>query len=345
MKIVGKILLVAFVAFYFLPPPVVAMVSEDLSTSPAVKGIRAVNGYICVSDERPPHPHPDNPYKTYHTTLSDCFLEQHNNPLYQFPTSGDNVIELGEYRIDRDMHLGSGDDGNVFLARHIPTGIYAAAKSRAMIYGREEYYDEYKRLTVLGQLYAAWIKEKDVNDSSYYAYSYAYLIIPFIDGKQMSKYLNSQGSLPWMETTLEDSQLQFSDLTAGLKLLRSLADQLVYITKKGVLHDQEVVNILITNDYQDVVLVDFGSSEDLSRSKSTDLPSFNASKFSVFVYAYCCNYILGTKEYFNDLKEGGEIVKPLPIVKFLRAINTDHWTLKLDAFLKALETLEDEISN
>jgi hypothetical protein len=345
MKIVGKILLIAFVAFYFLPSPVVAMASEDLPTSPAVKGTRAVNGYICVSDERPPYPHPDNPYKTYHTVLSDYFLEQHSNPLYQFPTSGDNVIELGEYRIDRDMHLGSGDDGNVFLARHVPTGIYAAAKSRAMIYGREEYYDEYKRLTVLGQLYAAWIKEKDVNDSSYDGYSYAYLIIPFIDGKQISKYSNSRGSLPWMKTTLEGTQLQFSDLTAGLKLVRSMADQLKYITKKGALHDQEAVNILVTNDYQNVVLVDFGSSGDLSRSNSTDLPPFDASKFSVLVYAYCCNYILGTKEYFNDLKEGGEIVEPLPIVKFLRAINTDHWNLKLDPFLTALKTLEDENSN
>ncbi|MBX9621419.1 MAG: hypothetical protein K2X28_05250 [Alphaproteobacteria bacterium] len=240
MKIVGKILLVAFVTFYSLPSPLVAMASEDLPISPAVKGTRAVNGYICVSDEQPSYPHHDNPYKTYHTTLSDCFLEQHNNPSYQFPTSEDNLIELGEYRIDRGMHLGSGDDGYVYLARHISTGIYAAAKSREMVYGREEYHDEYKRLTVLGQLYAAWIKEKKANE---------------------------------------------------------------------------------VNDYRD------------------------ASKFKIFVYGYCCNYILGTKKYFNDLKEGGEIVEPWPIVNFLRAINTNHWDLTLDTFLKALETLEDEISN
>lgn len=337
MKIVDNILLIAFVVFYSLLSPTVAM-DEDPH---AVKGTRAKNGYICVSDERPPYPDEDNPYKTCHTTLSDCFLEQHNNPFYQFPTSGENVIELGEYRIDRDMSLGSGDDGNVFLARHIPTGIYAAAKSRGMTYGREEYHNEYKRLTVLGQLYAAWVKGKKPN-----GYCHAYLIIPFIDGKQISEYSNSQGALPWLKTTLlEGTQLQFSDLSAGLKLLRSMANQLVYITERGVLHDQDGGNIMITNDYQDVVLFDFGASGDLSRSPSTDFPPFDASTFSVFVYAYCCNYILGTKEYFNDLKEGGEIVEPLPIVNFLRAINTNHWSLKLDAFLDALKTLEDEASN
>lgn len=335
MKIVDKILLVVFVAFYFLPSPLAAMASEDLPILPAVKGTRAGNGYICVSDERPPYPHHDNPYKTYHTTLSDCFLGQHDNPSYQFPTSGANVIELGGYQIDRGMHLGSGDDGGVFLARHIPTGIYPAAKSREMVYGKEEYHDEYKRLTALGQLYAAWI-----NNSGH-----AYLIIPFIDGKQMSKYSNSQGSLPWIKTTLVgDTQLQFSDLSAGIKLLQSMADQLMYITERGALHDQNVANIMITNDYQDVVLFDFGASGDLSRSPSANLPPFKASTFEVFIYGYCCNYILGTKEYFDDLKEGGKIVEPLPIVNFLRAINTDHWNLTLDAFLKALKTLTDESS-
>ena len=332
MKIVDKILFIAFVVFYSLLSPVVAM-DEDF-IPPAVKGTRAVNGYICVSDERPPYPHPDNPYKTYHTTLSDCFLKQHDNPSYQFPTSGDNVIELGDYRIDRGMHLGYGDDGYVYLARHIPTEIYVAAKSRGMTYGREEYHNEYKRLALLGQLYAAWTKGKEAND-----YCHAYLIIPFIDGKQISKYSNSQGSLPWIKTTLEGTQLQFSDLSAGLRLLRSMADQLMYITQKGVLHDQDVGNIMITNDYQDVVLFDFGSSGDLSRSPSIDLPPFDASTFVVPIYGFCCNYILGTRKYLDDLREG-QITGPLPIVDFLKVISIDHWGLKLDIFLDALKTLE-----
>lgn len=335
MKSVSKVLFIATMVFYPLSSPTLAMEREESgmsSASCAVKGTRAPNGYICVADERAPFPHADNPYKTFHTTLSDCFLEQHKKPSYQFPTSGGSLIELGEYRVDTEMYLGSGDDGFVYLARHIPTGIYAAAKRRGMAYLKEECHDEYKRLNALGQLYAAWNDEKDNG----------YLIIPFVDGKQVDSYVG--GPAPWIKTTLEDHCLQFSDLSAGLRLIRSMADQIIYITQKGALHDQNVKNIMITNDYQNVVLVDFGASEDFSRSPSPYLPPFNTSTFTTPIYAFCCNYLLDIRKYLSKLKEG-QIMEPSPIVNFLKVVSIDHFSLKLERFLKELEILETAMAS
>lgn len=335
MKSVAKILFITSMVFYPLSFPALAMELEETDASSyAGIGTKAENGYICVADERPPHPHPDNPYKTCHTDLSDHFLEQQRNPSYQFPTSGDNVIELGTYRVDTNMHLGSGDDGTVYLARHLPSGIYAAAKSRGMTFGQDAYHDEYKNLKALNQLYAAWSKEREAE-----GYAHVYLIIPFVDGRIISHYSYSSVPLPWIQTTLENTQLQFSDLSAGIRLIRSMANQLIYVTQKGVSHDQNVVNILITNDYQNVVLIDFGYSGDLSKSSSCDFPPLRASEFNIPIYGFCCNYILDTRKYVNQIREG-QITGPSPIVNFLKVINTDHWSLKLDTFLNALETLE-----
>lgn len=225
------------------------------------------------------------------------------------------------------MCLGAGDDGFVYLARHVPTGIYAAAKCRGMVYLKEEYHNECKHLNALGQLYGAWNHEE---------YN-GYLIMPFVDGKQIGSY--SLGPVPWIKTTLEGNCLQFSDLSAGLRLIRSMANQLIYITQKGALHDQNPKNIMVTNDYSNVVLVDFGSSDDFSRSSSPYLVPFNTSTFSTPIYAFCCHYLLDTRKYLSELQEG-KITEPSPIVKFLKVISIDHWNLKLDKFLNELEILE-----
>lgn len=211
-------------------------------------------------------------------------------------------------------------------------GFTQLLNTEGWVYLKEECHGEYKRLNALGQLYGAWNHEK---------YD-GYLIMPFVDGKQIDSY--SLVSSPWIKTTLEGNCLQFSDLPAGLRLIRSMADQLIYITQKGALHDQNVKNIMLTNDYQNVVLVDFGSSDDFSISSSPSLAPFNTSTFSTPVYSFCCNYLLDTRKYLSELKEG-QITEPSPIVKFLKVISIDHWNLKLDKFLNELEILEKSIAS
>ncbi len=302
---------------------------EQSQYVPFIKGTVAPNGYTCIADERPPFPDLDNPHKTLYTVLSKQFLEQRKKPTYEFPTTGTNLIEIGSYKIDRDMFLGSGDDGAVYLAKHSTTQIYAAAKFRRMVPYREDQHHEYQRLKTLGQLYAGWRINAEGD---------CFLITQFVDGIPID-----QSSRSWLYTKLVGNYLEFSDLAAGFGLVKSLIQQLRYITSKGALHDQNFCNILVTNDYKSVVLIDFGDIYDYAGSVPI-LKPFDSQSFEVPVYSFCCHYLLDTSKFYKDLGEG-KITGPSSIIKFLNNIVLGrHRSLKLDKFLEAFDIFEQELS-
>lgn len=268
------------------------------SVAMASPGSMAKAGYQCIYDNRRgPVPAADTPYQARPTSLSQRFLDRyardHPGALpYQFPTEGNRLAVLGDYRVDEEMLLGRGDEGCVFLGKHLPTGIFVGAKSISTKKGEVLSYHGFRALQILNQLYSAW--GEDFNYTDKIVHTHAYLIIPFVDGEIISFF---QDRNPWIETTLIDNRLEFSDLFAGLRLIRSLVRQLNYIALRGVYHDSTSGNTMVTHDYKDVVLLDFGSAYDGVGSFSPSDPAH----FDVLPYAFTCHYFLGTRPFLERI--------------------------------------------
>ena len=363
MNFTIKLLLSSILAYHVLTSSVVAVRNSDdeipprsgiiiaaaagdtLSQAPHIPTVEAEevdNGYECLFDKGGPIPDPANPYQACPTTLSDSFLKRHeqDHSSYQFPIEGDGILVLGSYQVDQGMMLGRGDEGAVFLARHVPSETYVAAKRRVLCSGEEEKHAEYKHLRSLGQLYSAWGKAMWDGTTPY---THAFLIIPFVDGAELSRY---HYNTPWITTTLSGNRLEISDVSAGMQLIRSMVAQLNYIAAKGAEHDTTASNILITNDFQEVVLIDFGYTGDLTDSSSTALTPLTPSKLCVNMYAFYCAYFLGAQNYFDQVQKG-QIEGPSEIIEFLKVIPkgiVDPRRLYLDAFNTAFQKLDASIT-
>jgi len=285
--------------------------------------------YTCIFNKRNPIPDPDDPYQVVTTTLSESFLEKHReeHPSYQFPTKEDEVIVLGPYWIDPRMCLGRGDDGRCYLGKHLQTGAFVVAKKRYMTVDKEEMHQEVKNLKALGRLYGIW-RKTDNHDTST---PNAYLIIPFVDGECLSRYLERQ---PWIKAECEGDELKFDDVNAGLTLVQSLIDQLNFISQRGVKHDDVSCNVLITSCYKHVVFVDFGYSGDLTPSSVMNFSPLLATEVDGRKYANYTFYLLGLKDFLRG-GVGKNLRKPQDILRYLREMpRTNPFTLQQlnDAF-------------
>src|SRR6266403_2094230 len=112
MKIASKILLTAALFFCSFSSPLFAMDVEKEPISRAVKGTKSRCGkFTCIFDERPPYPDSKNPYQVTSTKPSAAFLNNLQKQGYEFPTGEDKILQLGGYKVDLSMCLGSGTNG------------------------------------------------------------------------------------------------------------------------------------------------------------------------------------------------------------------------------------------
>lgn len=329
MKITSKVLFVGITVLSFYSYPVLSM--EEGSHNDQAARVH----YKLIFDKGFPTPDPEDPYQERPTSLSESFLKDH--PSYEFPTDGEHVVQLGNfqfgnYRVDTKMPLGRGDDGVCYLGRHIETGTYVAAKNRYMDFGKEDMHEEYKRLNALGRLYSVWSKEDTSTPN-------AFLIIPFVDGKPLTNYFSVQ---PWITTTIDGNKLRFSDLNAGVNLIGSMLNQLNYLAKKGILHDDASCNILVSNDHKRVVLIDFGWTGDLSNSSGTTYTSLDRLKFDARKYANHSFYFLGLTPFLhrgvdNNITEPQNVVDYLNTMPRVKEFNLKQFN---EAFQKLKGTIE-----
>jgi hypothetical protein len=187
-----------------------------------------------------------------------------------------------------------------------------AAKQIGMSLDGQEAECEYRRLKSLGQLYSTWHDTTSV-------YGEAFLISPFVDGETIPFFTDHL----WIKTELRGDNITFDGLPAGMHLIKSMLAQLTYIAERGIRnHDICGSNIMISRDYKDLVLIDFGGYGDKYTTKqytAERLPALVPSDFYVGSYAFYCHYFLGTRLFREEIKRE-EVKEPAEILQFLKII-------------------------
>ncbi len=291
---------------------VTSMAFGAASTETALKNNDVNSGYECIfSKPGGLIPDKDNPYQEIPKQLSQAFCSREwGKPLYSFPSAPGNVLVLGTYKIDKGKRLGYGDEGTVYLAYDTKSGIFVAAKSIGGLWNEELKGNTCRSLKELGQLYSVWRRrDKEIPSASD-----VWAIMPFVDGRDVNYYRSSS---PWIKTSLEAGRtLKISNLFSGVRLVRSLLQQLHYIASKGVFHDSaSASNAMVSHDYRNVVLIDFNVHY---TEKSPFVPS-SPSEFLISPYSFYIHYFLGTRDFLNEINKG--LVKsPESIIKFIETI-------------------------
>lgn len=268
----------------------------------------------CLFDKGGPFPDADDPYQVSHTMVSPTLTKKltlYKEPSYEFPEDESRLTICGDYRIDEAARLGYGEEGTVYLGKHLPTGIFVAAKKKGMTEEETITTPEFSRLQKLGRAYSLWTKPQD---------NVYFIVMPLVDGKEISYYQYDKSS-PWITTTCAGTALRFSDVDEGLWAIRSFISEITYLARKGISHPDVATssNIMVTNQHpRQVVLVDFG--RDYNNREDRNFPVIHPENIQCSpYYTYYCHFLLGTQEFIKSINDGS-IQEPKFVIDFFQSI-------------------------
>jgi len=237
----------------------------------------------CLYEKELPRTDSDDPFKAEPKEISSgladkIYKHMSNEYKEQFDTyTFAATLNIGSYYIDDRAYIDYGDEGSIYLARHMD-GTYVVAKEFVSHYSSFEgkLNSEAERLKKLGRLYGAYIEKKGTIES-------LYIFMPLIDGHNMLSYNESLSA--------EKTENGFLIKELNFLLLESFIAELSYIASRGINQvDQNPKNIMICIENQVVVLIDFSDPNNFIPINTF----FNEDKLYIGEnYKYCIRYCLG----------------------------------------------------
>ncbi len=251
----------------------------------------------------------------------DIFVKKiDKQTLKKFPNSFKNpykvkkkkiLYKIGNYHI-YDITLGFGDDGHVCLAKHIPSGIFVAAKMLRTNLSDIKYNYEIKALKSLNRLYSLFIYNYD-NTTVFQTIFFITHFIPGctptnFDQDHFRSHSNRKISGRTIYFERKDHRL------IATALIESILNELEYLCKCGTtLHDDNDGNFILNYKLKKFVTIDFGmpyKNHDTLKSETED--SFIMKNY-LWLLPYCFGFYK-----FMDLIRKDIITGPLPIINFLK---------------------------
>lgn len=157
------------------------------------------------------------------------------------------IKKIGSFNFRTTLRIGSGDEGSVYLAQHIPSGVYAAIKMTT-VYGEAGNDLEYLALKNLERLYGCYVENTTMS-----------LCMPLVTGRNVLPY-TSYPSQERVKTLLgvtltEEKEIIYNNWNLNAHLMQTFLDEFEYCSRKGTCSDGAPQNILVTEDSQ-IVFVD-----------------------------------------------------------------------------------------
>lgn len=158
------------------------------------------------------------------------------------------IKKMGNFVFRTTLRIGSGEEGSVYLAQHIPSGVYAAIKMTTF-YGEAENDLEYLALKNLERLYGCYVENTTMS-----------LCVPLVTGRSVVPYVSSYPSQERVKTLLavtltEEKEITYDNWSLNAHLMQTFLDEFEYCSRKGACSDGAPQNILVTEDSQ-IVFVD-----------------------------------------------------------------------------------------
>lgn len=158
------------------------------------------------------------------------------------------IKKMGNFVFRTTLRIGSGEEGGVYLAQHIPSGVYAAIKMTTF-YGEAENQPEYLALKNLERLYGCYVEDTTMS-----------LCMPLVTGRNAVPYQSPYASQERIKTLLgvtltEKKEITYDNWDLNVHLMQTYLDEFEYCSRKGTWSDGAAQNILVTEDSQ-IVFVD-----------------------------------------------------------------------------------------
>lgn len=157
------------------------------------------------------------------------------------------IKKIGSFNFRTTLRIGSGEEGSVYLAQHIPSGVYAAIKMTT-VYGEAGNDLEYLALKNLERLYGCYVENTRMS-----------LCMPLVMGRNVLPYISypSQERVKTLldVTLTEEKEITYNNWKLNAHLMQTFLDEFEYCSRKGACSDGAPQNILVTEDSQ-IVFVD-----------------------------------------------------------------------------------------
>lgn len=223
--------------------------------------------------------------------------------------------KFGDFIFYSKIKIGRGEEGSIYLARHIPTENYIAVKR--MPY-REKYpTDALTALQSLNRLFGAFTEE--ISDNPKNIYNYLYLFMPLVIGKSMTCF----GSMVEEEVeaklgvTVNSNQvITYNNWAQTIRLMQAFMDEIEYCGKNSTVDiDESTHHWIVSKDKKYVIFVDLHSSP-----ASTPVPD---EKINTYFKLYQFLVFMALNAYTKldnsyEIREG--LVLPDPVASFLNEI-------------------------
>jgi hypothetical protein len=210
-----------------------------------------------------------------------------------------SLVRVDDFVFDEKVCLGTGCDGSVYLAQHIPTKIFVAVKAAETLATDNEN-NEYQFLVRLNRLFAYYSLDLFIDGRKSSLRKQTYAFIPLVEGDIIwrSARLNEEAYVTDKIVSYDPFKLRFS-------LMRSLLAELRYLAQCGIYQPEPISkNILITDDFQQITVVDFGGAgrvahqsylyNRVTHRSFLNNSSIDPSSYDVSSYTeYFTDYLLG----------------------------------------------------
>ncbi|MBY0273528.1 MAG: hypothetical protein K2X02_09040 [Alphaproteobacteria bacterium] len=273
-------------------------------------------------------PAKDDPWQDrLFTKLPDAVLDQlHERNKKNFASKKDflsavqmtdsqQLIQMGDFIYNKRLLIGEGEEGHVYLARHIPSGCYVAVKTPVRT-------SEYEAFRNLGRCYAHFTSD-----------SRDYLFTPFIMGTPLSQYYFDEERL-YVRVDSHNNKVSYSNWTHNLRLLDAFLAELERgIHYEGTPREFDSKSMFVVDEFSEkpkVVFVDL--EEGGYTPKGLD---YIPDEFCVSMFL-----LLGSQ----GSTRMRELVFPQPIQDFFdKASNGDGFHVRLTEIKKARNQLMEEM--
>ncbi len=215
---------------------------------------------------------------------------------------------MGNFVFHKALAIGSGEEGTVYLAQHIPTGVYAAVKEISVGSNQKvTTFPEYRALKDLKRLYACYLHKHKVEKRGT-----LYLYMPLVIGETINSYYC------WDEESVkeklgveinEKKEVTYKNWPLNLHLMRTFIEEYKYTGGKGAFTDGMVLNVLHTEEDHQVVFVDMHPAP-----KPFYSPKEIKLQESLVWFQYFLGLVPFRKGHGLELEE--DILFPPPVKKF-----------------------------